>query len=181
MVLNRTKILNGIYLPDHLVMSAQECIQLYDALECVLGREKSSSLEPSVILGERFLKKKDVLEYVETLKRFICNLILEGQAGLEMFERIKTELTSTDCHFDDGLLHNEGRFLKSNNDKLLSYMMKENMFPAIVFVFNRSYCSRHRGLKLDGAIGQGEICNSLKSENFSKSFLSHIGKNEIKF
>ena len=40
---------------------------------------------------------------------------------------------------------------------------------------------RHRGLKLDGAIGQGEICNSLKSENFSKSFLSHIGKNKIKF
>ena len=24
----------------------------------------------------------------------------------------------------------------------------------------------HRGLKLDGAIGQGEICNSLKSEKF---------------
>ena len=23
--------------------------------------------------------------------------------------------------------------------------------------------SKHRGLKLDGAIGQGEICNSLKS------------------
>ena len=41
--------------------------------------------------------------------------------------------------------------------------------------------SSHRGLKLDGAIGQGEICNSLKSENFSKSFLSHIGKNRIKF
>ena len=39
----------------------------------------------------------------------------------------------------------------------------------------------HRGLKSDGAIGQGEICNSLKSENFSKSFLSHIGKNKIKF
>ena len=39
----------------------------------------------------------------------------------------------------------------------------------------------HRGLKLDGAIGQGEIFNSLKSENFSKSFLSHIGKNRIKF
>ena len=34
----------------------------------------------------------------------------------------------------------------------------------------------HR-LKLDGAIGQGEICNSLKSDFFSKSFLSHIGKN----
>ena len=41
--------------------------------------------------------------------------------------------------------------------------------------------SSHRGLKLDGAIGQGEICNSLKSENFSKSFLSHIGKNKKKF
>ena len=38
----------------------------------------------------------------------------------------------------------------------------------------------HRGLKLDGAIGQGEICNSLKSEHFWKSFLSHIGKNKIK-
>ena len=41
--------------------------------------------------------------------------------------------------------------------------------------------SSHRGLKLDGAIGQGKICNSLKSENFSKFFLSHIGKNKIKF
>ena len=39
----------------------------------------------------------------------------------------------------------------------------------------------HRGLKLDGAIGQGKICNSLKTEKFSKSFLSHIGKNKIKF
>jgi hypothetical protein len=39
----------------------------------------------------------------------------------------------------------------------------------------------HRGLKLDGAIGQREICNSLKCENFGKSFLSHIGKNKIKF
>ena len=39
----------------------------------------------------------------------------------------------------------------------------------------------HRGLKLDGAIGQGEICNSLKSEFFSKSFLSHMEKNKIKF
>ena len=39
----------------------------------------------------------------------------------------------------------------------------------------------HRGLKLDGAIGQGEICNSLKSEIFGKSYLSHIGKNRIKF
>ena len=39
----------------------------------------------------------------------------------------------------------------------------------------------HRGLKLDGAIGQVETCNSLKTENFSKSFLSHIGKNKIKF
>ena len=106
--------MNGIYLPDHLVMSAQECIQLYDALECVLGREKSSSLEPSVILGERFLKKKDVLEYAETLKKFICNLILEGQAGLEMFEKIKTELTSTDCHFDDGLLSQGALFLELN-------------------------------------------------------------------
>ena len=35
--------------------------------------------------------------------------------------------------------------------------------------------------KLDGDIGQGEICNSLKSEKFSKPFLSHIGKNKIKF
>ena len=39
----------------------------------------------------------------------------------------------------------------------------------------------HRGLELDGAIGQGEICNSLKSEKFSKSFLSLIGKNKVKF
>ena len=39
----------------------------------------------------------------------------------------------------------------------------------------------HRGLKLDGAIGQGEICNSLKSEKNLKSFLSNIGKNKIKF
>ena len=35
-----------------------------------------------------------------------------------------------------------------------------------------------RELKLDGAIGQEEICNFLISEIFSKSFLSHIGKNK---
>ena len=59
----------------------------------------------------------------------------------------------------------------------------------VVFISKWLGCSKidrppwivHRGLKLDGAIGQGEICNSLKSENFSKSFLSHIGKNKIKF
>ena len=44
-----------------------------------------------------------------------------------------------------------------------------------------SYRPTHRRLKLDGDIGQGEICNSLKSEKFSKSFLYHIGKNKIKF
>ena len=38
----------------------------------------------------------------------------------------------------------------------------------------------HRGLKFDGAIGQGKIFNSLKSEKFPKSFLSHIGKNKMK-
>ena len=38
----------------------------------------------------------------------------------------------------------------------------------------------HRELKLDGAIGQGEIYNYLKSEKFSKSFLCHIGKNKYK-
>ena len=37
---------------------------------------------------------------------------------------------------------------------------------------------RHRELKLDGAQAQGEICNYLKSEKFSKTFLSHIGKNK---
>ena len=31
-----------------------------------------------------------------------------------------------------------------------------------------------RELKLDGALGQEEICNYLKNENISKSFLSHI-------
>ena len=49
------------------------------------------------------------------------------------------------------------------------------------FCFCFSYQISHRGLKLDGALGQGEICNSLKIEKFSKSFLSHIGKNKIKF
>ena len=44
-----------------------------------------------------------------------------------------------------------------------------------------TYVLTHRGLKLDGALGQGEICNSLKSEIFFKSFLSHIGKNKMKF
>ena len=29
-----------------------------------------------------------------------------------------------------------------------------------------NFLSSHRGLKLDGAIDQGGICNSLKSENF---------------
>ena len=59
-------------------------------------------------------------------------------------------------------------------------------FPILTFEYTQNailsaHLIRHRGQKLDGAIGQGEICNSLKSENFSKSFLSHFGKNKIKF
>ena len=53
--------------------------------------------------------------------------------------------------------------------------------PAFSLLDWLNYLIGHRGLKLDGTIGQGEICNSLKSEKFSKSFLSHIGKNKIKF
>ena len=49
-------------------------------------------------------------------------------------------------------------------------------FIGIVAARSLHYQVSHRGLKLDGAIGQGEICNSLKSEKFSKSFPSHIGK-----
>ena len=64
-------------------------------------------------------------------------------------------------------------FNKDFRDKFCQmYFWKRSKGPAMV---------SHRGLKLDGAIGQGEICNSLRSENFSKSFLSHIGKNKIKF
>ena len=61
------------------------------------------------------------------------------------------------------------------------------IFLTFVNVTTTAYSSHtlritmHRGLKLYGAIGQGKICNSLKSEKFSKSFLSHIGKNKIKF
>ena len=51
----------------------------------------------------------------------------------------------------------------------------------LFFVFSlKVHVLSHRGLELDGAIGQGEICNSLKSEKFSKSFLSQIVKNKLK-
>ena len=71
--------------------------------------------------------------------------------------------------------------------EILLYEPLEKMPPfsrkTLVFVSppGKNLWIKHRGLKLDGAIGQGEICNSLKSEKFSKSFLSHIGKNKIKF
>ena len=47
------------------------------------------------------------------------------------------------------------------------------IFKYVLAMYERNSEPTHRGLKLDGAIGQGEICNSLKSEKFSKSFLSH--------
>ena len=56
-----------------------------------------------------------------------------------------------------------------------------NYFPTVCFYTPELRVHSHRGLKLDGAIGQRKICNSLKSEKISKSFLSHIGKNKIKF
>ena len=40
--------------------------------------------------------------------------------------------------------------------------MKRLVGPLLI---KQNECN-HRGLKLDGAIGQGEICNSLKSEIF---------------
>ena len=81
------------------------------------------------------------MRYGESLKTFVFSLIQE-KSGLDTFEKIKEKLTSIDWNFDDGLLQEESGFLRANNEKLLSYMMEKDMFPAIVFVFNRHYCPR---------------------------------------
>ena len=52
------------------------------------------------------------------------------------------------------------------------------MFPFPISFLPLGSVIAQRELKLDGAIGQEEICNFLKSEIFSKSFLSHVGKNK---
>ena len=45
-----------------------------------------------------------------------------------------------------------------------------------VISFTMHACAKSWRSRLDGAYGQGEICNFLKSEKISKSFMSHIGK-----
>ena len=83
--------------------------------------------------------------------------------GSEFFEMRKVKFLNLKCHltFDEK---------DSTIEKYFLPISRDSSYDATI----------HRGLKLDGAIGQGEISNSLKSENFSKSFLPHIGKNKIK-
>ena len=53
---------------------------------------------------------------------------------------------------------------------VVSYLTCFSPILSNIIVYILIRILNHRGLKLDGAIGQGEICKSLKSEKFSKSF-----------
>ena len=54
-------------------------------------------------------------------------------------------------------------------------------FPILTFEYTQNailsaHLIRHRGQKLDGAIGQGEICNSLKVKIFQNLFCPILEK-----
>ena len=81
-------------------------------------------------------------------------------------------LVRSDIHFLDLIMINPKTnklpFPKITWHSLKVCLIKKGIFLPTVYSMVKGYhrYSIHRGLKLDGAIGQGEICNSLKRENF---------------
>jgi len=129
-------------IPSHIVMSPKECVELYDALEKLLGKKAVEGINPSKLLGEQFLKKTDVTTYNEKLREFVLKLVLkDDKENTDIFEDVQRELLPADQSKGDDLeLDNEWRYMKGQCKQLVSHLKKNDMLPAIVFAFNRKYC-----------------------------------------
>jgi superfamily II RNA helicase len=129
-------------IPSHIVMSPKECAELYDALEGQLGKKAVESINPTTMLGEKFLKKTDITMYNEKLKQFLLNVILSKEdSTIDVFENVqKVLLPVHKSKGDDMELDNEWKYMRSECKQLVSHLKKNDMLPAIIFAFNRMYC-----------------------------------------
>ena len=118
-------------------MAIPGCLQLFEALESVLGPEKVSSIDPERIFGNKLLKRNDIAQYNQMVKTMVKDLILKET---NEFRRVQVMLKGSD---KPSLIDfNEERFLEIEFPKLVEHLKEKNMLPAIAFAFNRQYCVR---------------------------------------
>merc|ERR1719481_633533 len=129
-------------IPSHIVMSPKECAELYDALEALLGKKEVETINPTTMLGEKFLKKKDITMYNEKLKQFLLNIILSSQeSSVDIFDRVQKALLPVEKSKGDDLeLNNQWKYMKSECNQLVTHLKKNDMLPALFFVFDRHHC-----------------------------------------
>jgi len=129
-------------IPSHIVMSPKECAELYDALEEILGKKEVETINPTTMLGEKFLKKKDITMYNEKLKQFLLNVILSTQESrVDVFDKVQKALLPAEKSKGDDLeLDNQWKYMKSECKHLISHLKKNDMLPALFFVFDRHHC-----------------------------------------
>merc|ERR1712106_1238268 len=128
-------------IPSHIIMSPQECAELYDALEGQLGKKAVENINPTKLLGEQFLKKVDITMYNENLKTLLLNVILKDEKNnTDVFQEVQNELLPADKSKGDDLeLDNEWKYMKGQCKNLVSHLKKNDMLPALIFAFNRKY------------------------------------------
>merc|ERR1711962_1064790 len=130
-------------IPGHVTMAPSECLELYDALEGVLGKDAVADVEPSKVLGENFLKKAAVADYNQMLKNLFLEQFMKDEAILE---KLRAALKVGGKHSEssseeDTQLTKEARYIQSEFPSLIAHLKEKNKLPCIVFTFNREYCN----------------------------------------
>ena len=138
-------------------MAIPGCLQLFEALESVLGPEEVSSIDPDRVFGNKLLKRNDVAQYNQMVKTMVKDLILKKT---NEFQRVQAMLKGPGK--PSLIRSDEEGFLAKEFPKLVKHLKEKNMLPAIAFAFNRQYCVRRcTGIR---DMYEGRIENYLNSD-----------------
>ena len=138
-------------------MAIPVCLQLFEAMESVLGPEEVSSIDPDRVFRNKLLMRNDVAEYNQMVKTMVKDLILKETND---FRRVQAMLKGPGK--PSLIRSDEEGFLAKEFPKLVKHLKEMNMLPAIAFAFNRQYCVRRcTGIR---DMYEGRIENYLNSD-----------------
>jgi len=174
-------------IPSHIIMSPQECAELYDALEGQLGKKAVENINPTKLLGEQFLKKVDITMYNEKLREFLMTVIVKDtELKSDVFDDVQKVLLPVEkSKGDDMELDNEWKYMKTECKQLVAHLKKNEMLPAIIFAFNRKYCmdipmviSKDYKMKIQDEKDSGEYEERKRLEEKNNKALEKKNKKE---
>ena len=124
-------------IPDHIFLSANECLSLYDESEKLFPEE---NIFPQLSLNEYFEREtfltRDVIRDYSTMLKDNLSKWLKCHQGNGKFEVLQKALTGN-CTTVVGPLFSD---IRKSFVKLLLQLKESDMLPCIVFALNRTQC-----------------------------------------